>query len=83
MEQPPTCVVMGNAFFFFYLTDTPRLKDYRARLMCMLSVFIYYLPKSRGRELSDMSFRPRMVRFFNWTNPAGSRGIGLLLKSAT
>ena len=43
----------------------------------------FYLPKSRGRELRDMSFNPRTVRFFNWTNPAGSLGMGLLLKSAT
>jgi len=40
-------------------------------------------PKSCGKWLSDISLRPRVVRYLSCTNPAGSCWMGLLLKSAT
>jgi hypothetical protein len=42
-----------------------------------------YHPKSCGNDVSDISFNPNTVKLFNWENPAGSRGIGFELKSAT
>lgn len=42
-----------------------------------------YFPKSEGNEVNDMSFNPNTVRLFSCANPAGSRGIGFELKSAT
>lgn len=41
------------------------------------------LPKSAGNDDNDISFKPNTVRFFNCEKPAGKRGIGFELKSAT
>lgn len=41
-----------------------------------------YHPKSAGKNVNDISFNPNIVKFFNWENPAGKRGIGFELKSA-
>ena len=41
------------------------------------------MPKSAGRDVKDMSFKPRTVRDLSWLNAGGSRGMGLELKSAT
>lgn len=40
-------------------------------------------PKSCGNDVNDISFNPNTVKFFNCEKPAGSRGIGFELKSAT
>lgn len=42
-----------------------------------------YHPKSCGNDVNDISFSPNTVKLFNCENPAGSRGIGFELKSAT
>lgn len=44
--------------------------------------FIYH-PKSSGNDVNDISFNPNTVKLFNWEKPAGKRGIGFELKSAT
>lgn len=44
---------------------------------------ITYHPKSCGNDVKDISFSPNTVKLFNCENPAGSRGIGFELKSAT
>lgn len=45
--------------------------------------FIIYHPKSSGSDVNDISFSPNTVKLFNWEKPAGKRGIGFELKSAT
>lgn len=40
-------------------------------------------PKSGGKDVRDISFKPRTVKAFNWVKAGGNLGIGLELKSAT